>query len=105
MRLTARLDALARHLPAPRAIHDPDAGMRELCALLERHTPIPAGETHADVDARLDAALDRLHAAGVGIAAGPQVSRMMRVAAACGTTSAALAAALQARAGGNAPCG
>ncbi len=74
--------------------------MRKLCEMLEAHSPSPAGETYADVEARLDAALDRLYAAGVGIPAGPQASRMMRIAAAYGTTTAELHAAWQERARG-----
>jgi len=103
MRLNRRLDVLARQLPTPRATHDEDAAMRHLCEMLEGHAPIPVGETYADVDARLDAALDRLHDAGVGIPAGPQASRMMRLAAAYGTTTAELRAAWQERASGGAP--
>lgn len=74
--------------------------MRKLCEMLEAHSPSPAGETYADVEARLDAALDRLYAAGVGISAGPQASRAMRIAAVFGITTAELRAELQARASG-----
>ncbi len=66
MRLHRRLDALMRHLPAPRITHDDDAAMRGLCEMLEADAPIPAGDTYADVEARLDAALDRLCAAPPG---------------------------------------
>jgi len=75
--------------------------MRHLCELLEKHAPIPAGETYADVDARMDAALDRLHAAGLGVPAGPNTSRMMRIAAVYGMTTADLRAEFQARASGS----
>lgn len=86
MRLHGRLDALARQLPTPRITHDEDAGVRKLCEMLEEHTPIPAGEEYAAIEARLDAALDRLHLAGVGIPAGPHTSRMERFAAVYGMT-------------------
>ncbi|MGI8688659.1 MAG: hypothetical protein ACR2M3_08775 [Thermomicrobiales bacterium] len=102
MRLNRRLDALARQLPTPRATHDASAGVRRLCELLEKHAPIPAGETYADMEARIDAVLDRLHDAGVGIPAGPHTSRMMRVAAAYGMTTAELHATLHERARGDA---
>ncbi len=80
---------------------DEDAAMRGLCELLEAHAPIPAGETYPDVEARMDAVLDRLHDAGVGIPVVPNTSRMMRVAAAYGMTTAELRAELQARASGS----
>ncbi len=102
MRLNRRLDVLARQLPTPRATHDEDAAIRRLCELLEKHAPIPAGETYPDVDARMDAALDRLHDAGVGIPAGPNTSPMMRFAAVYGMTTAELRAALHERARGDA---
>jgi len=102
MRLNRRLDVLARQLPTPRATHEAGAGVRRLCELLEKHAPIPAGETYPDVEARIDAVLDRLHDAGIGIPAGPQASRMMRIAAAYGTTTAELRAAWQERARGDA---
>jgi len=101
MRLHRRLDALVRRLPLHREVVDEDAAIRGLCELLEAHAPIPAGETYADVEARMDAALDRLHHVGVGIPAGPNTSRMMRVAAAYGMTTANLRAELQARASGS----
>ena len=101
MRLNRRLDVLARQLPTPRATHDAGAGVRRLCELLEKHAPIPAGETYPDVEARIDAVLDRLHDAGIGIPTGPHTSRMMRVAAAYGMTTAELRAALQERARGD----
>ncbi len=101
MRLNRRLDVLARQLPTPHIPHDADAAIRHLCEMLEGHAPIPAGETYADVDVRLDAVLDRLHDAGVGIPAGPQASRMMRIAAAYGMTTAELRAALHERASGS----
>jgi len=100
MRLHRRLDALMRNLPAPRIAHDEDAAMRGLCEMLEEYAPIPAGETYADVDVRLDAALDRLHDAGVGVAASPNTSRAMRFTAVFGITTADLRAELQARASG-----
>lgn len=100
MRLTHRLDTLARQLPTPRATHDADAGIRRLCEMLEVHAPAPTGEIYADVYARIDAVLDRLHVAGVGIPAGSHASRMMRIAAAYGMTTAEFRAALQARASG-----
>lgn len=99
MRLTARLDALARRLPAPRTIPDEDAGVRTMCEMLEAYTPGPAGEEYAAVEARLDAALDRLHAAGVGIPAGPRTSRMERFAAVYGMTLREFDDALRERAG------
>lgn len=100
MRLTTRLDALARRIPPPRTVTDEDAGMRAICAILEEHAPIPAGEEYADVDARLDAALDRLHAAGVGIPAGPNTSRMDRIAAVYGTSARTLRDEFRQRASG-----
>ncbi len=100
MRLHRRLDALGRRLPRHRKVVDEDAAIRGLCELLEAHAPIPAGETYTDVDARMDAALDRLHDAGVGIPAGPQTSPMTRFAAVYGMTTAELRAEFQARANG-----
>jgi len=61
--------------------------------------PIPAGERYPDVIARLDATLDRLHAAGVGSAAGPHTSRAGRIAAIYGMTLAAFRDAIRERAG------
>lgn len=101
MRLNRRLDALGRRLPPQRVVVDEDAAIRGLCELLEAHAPIPAGETYTDVEARMDAALDRLHDAGVGIPAGPQTSPMMRFAAVYGMTTAELRAGLQERASGS----
>lgn len=102
MRLHRRLDALGRRLPPQTEGVDEDVAIRRLCELLEAHAPIPAGETYTDVDARMDAALDRLHDAGVGIPAGPQTSPMMRFAAVYGMTTAELRAAWQERARGDA---
>jgi len=84
MRLNRRLDALSRKLPSPQAIPDDDAAGRRMCEMLEEYAPIPAGETYTDNDVRLDAALDRLYVARVGIAAGPLTSRMERFAAVYG---------------------
>lgn len=84
MRLTRRLDALERRLPPRRTGWDDEAVDRQICEMLEKYAPIPAGEEYADFDVRLDAALDRLHAAGVGISAGPLRSRMERIAAVYG---------------------
>jgi hypothetical protein len=100
VRLTHRLDALARHLPPERTGCDSGTAVRHLCELLENHAPIPAGEGYADVDVRLDAVLDRLHAAGVGIPAGPNTSRMDRVAAVYGTSARTLRDELRQRASG-----
>lgn len=101
MRLHRRLDALGRRLPLHREVVDEDAAIRGLCELLEAHAPIPAGETYTDVEARMDAALDRLYHVGVGIPAGPQTSPMMRFAAVYGMTTADLRAELQERASGS----
>jgi hypothetical protein len=103
MGLTHRLDTLARRLPAPRTAHDTDAAVRRLCETLEKHSPIPAGATYADVDGRMDAALDRLHAAGLGIPAGPNTSRMERFAAVYGMSLRELCAEWQTRARGDGP--
>jgi hypothetical protein len=103
VRLTGRIDALDRRLPPARTVPDEGGAMRKLCELLERHAPIPAGETYADVDARMDAALDRLHLAGLGISAGPNTSRMERFAAVYGMSVQELRAEWQARARGDAP--
>jgi hypothetical protein len=101
MKIAGRLARLEMRLPAPRIPPDEDAAIRGLCELLEKHASIPAGETYADVDARMDAALDRLYVAGVGIPAGPQTSPMMRFAAVYGMTTAELRAVLQERASGS----
>ncbi len=102
MKIAGRLARLELRLPAPRIPPDADAAIRGLCELLEKHAPIPAGETYTDGDARMDAALDRLHDAGVGIPAGPHTSPMMRFAAVYGMTTAELRAALHERARGDA---
>lgn len=86
MRLHKRLDALSRRLPLKRAVPDENAAVQRMCEMLEEYAPIPAGEAYSDVDARLDAALDRLHVAGVGISAGPNTSRADRFAAVYGMT-------------------
>ncbi len=99
MRLSQRLDALGRRLPPQRAVLDEDAAMRRLCETLEGHAPIPEGEEYAGVDARMDAALDRLHVAGVGIPAGPNTSPMERLAAVYGMSSREFQDALRERAG------
>ncbi len=84
MRLHNRVDALSRRLPPKRAVPDEDAAGQRMCEMLEEYAPIPAGEEYINVDERLDAALDRLHVAGVGIPAGPNTSRMERFAAVYG---------------------
>jgi len=86
MRLNQRLDALGRRLPPKRAVVDEDAAMRELCEMLEERAPVQEGKVYTDVDARMDAALDRLHHVGVGIPAGPLTSRAERFAAVYGMT-------------------
>ncbi len=99
MRLTTRLDVLAKRLPAPQSIPDEDAGMRKICAMLEEHAPIPADEAYPDVDARLDAVLDRLYVAGVGLPAGGNASRMERIAAVYGMSGRELRDEFSTRAG------
>lgn len=78
---------------------DGDAAMWRLCEMLEGHAPMSASEACRDVGARVDAALDRLHTAGVGIAAGTNTPRAGRIAAVCGMNVRAFRAALRERAG------
>ncbi len=107
-RLTTRLDTLTRRLPPPRPVSpwqgnvgaSGEAVLAKLCAHMERHAPPPKGATYPYGFARLDATLDRLHAAGVGVAAGAGVSRAERLAAAYGMTVSAFRDALRERAGG-----
>lgn len=103
--MTVRLDTLTRRLPSPRPVAPwqgyvgatGEAVLAKLCAHLERHAPPPEGATYPYGFARLDATLDRLHATGVGVAAG--VSRAERLAAAYGMTVGEFRAALRERAG------
>ncbi len=106
-RLTTRLDTLTRRLPAPRPVApwqgnvgaSGEAVLATLCAHMERHAPPPEGATYPYGFARLDATLDRLHAAGVGMAAGAGVSRAERVATAYGLSVSEFRDALRERAG------
>lgn len=106
-RLTTRLDTLTRRLPPPRSVApwqgyvgaSGEAVLAKLCAHLEQHAPPPEGATYPYGFARLDAVLDRLHAAGVGIAAGAGVSRAERLATTYGMTVGEFRDALRERAG------
>src|SRR5437868_3231837 len=99
MRLTARLDALAHRLLAPPTVRDDDAPVRAICEMLEQYAPIPAGVISTDIHDRLDGVLDRLSAAGVGIPAGPQTSRIARIGAVYGMSVREFDDALRERAG------
>lgn len=99
MRLHTRLDTLARWFPPAHIISDADTPIRKLCEGFERQSPIPAGETYPGAYARLDAVLDRLSAVGVGVAAGPLLSRAERIAAAWGISVREFRDAVRERAG------